>query len=40
MSILYTGKLQFIFSVPQLSIFDPELLCEKKKSTPKDGLIS
>ena len=39
MSILYTGKLQFIFSVPQLSIFDPELLCEKKKSTPKDGLI-
>ena len=29
MSTLYTGKLQFIFSVSQLSIFDPELLCEK-----------
>ena len=40
MSTLYTGKLQFIFSVPQLSIFDPELLFEKQKSTPKDGLIS
>ena len=32
-------KLQFIFSVPQLSIFDPELLFKKQKSTPKDGLI-
>ena len=36
---LYSGKLQFIFSVPQLSIFDPELLFEKQKPTPKDGLI-
>ena len=40
MSTLYTGELQFIFSVPQLSIFDPELLFEKQKSTPEDGLIS
>ena len=39
MSTLYTAKLQFIFSVPQLSIFDPELLFEKQKSTPQDGLI-
>ena len=39
MNTLYSGKLQFIFSAPQLSIFDPELLFEKKKSTPKDGLI-
>lgn len=30
MSTLYSGKLQFIFSVPQLSIFDPELLFESK----------
>lgn len=30
MSTLYRAKLQFIFSVPQLSIFGPELLCEKK----------
>ena len=29
MSTLYSAKLQFIFSVPQLSIFDPELLFEK-----------
>ena len=36
---LYRGKLQFIFSVPQLSIFDPELLFEKQKSTPEDGLM-
>lgn len=40
MSTLYTGNLQFIFSVPQLSIFDPELLFEKQKSTPEDGLMS
>ena len=40
MSTLYSGKLQFIFSVPQLSIFDPEWLFEKKKSTPEDGLMS
>ena len=40
MSTLYTGKLQFIFSAPQLSIFNPELLLEKKKSTLKDGLMS
>ena len=40
MSTLYTGKLQFIFSVAQLSIFDPELLFEKQKSTPEDGLMS
>ena len=40
MSTLYSGELQFIFSAPQLSIFDPELLCEKKKSTPEDGLMS
>ena len=40
MSILYTGKLQFIFSVPQLSIFDPKLLFEKQKSTLEDGLMS
>ena len=33
-------KLQFIFSVPQLSIFDPELLFEKQKSTLEDGLMS
>ena len=39
MSTLYSAELQFIFSVPQLSIFNPELLCEKQKSTPKDGLI-
>jgi len=39
MSTLYTGKLQFIFSVHQLSIFDPELLFEKQKSTPEDGLM-
>mgnify|MGYP002873337256 FL=1 len=39
MSTLYSGKPKFIFSIPQLSIFDPELLCEKQKSTPKDGLI-
>lgn len=39
MSTLYTGKLQFITSAPQLSIFDPELLCEKQKSTPEDGLM-
>ncbi|EID27752.1 hypothetical protein HMPREF1048_0975 [Streptococcus mitis SK575] len=37
---LYSSKLQFIFSVPQLSIFNPELLFEKKKSTPEDGLMS
>ena len=29
MNTLYTGKLQFIFSVPQLSIFDPKLLFEQ-----------
>ena len=29
MSTLYSGELQFIFSVPQLSIFDPELLFEQ-----------
>ena len=40
MSTLYTGKLQFITSAPQLSIFNPELLLEKKKSTPEDGLMS
>ena len=40
MSTLYSGKLHFIFSAPQLSIFDPELLFEKKKSTPEDGLMS
>ena len=40
MSTLYSAKLQFIFSAPQLSIFDPELLCEKKKSTLEDGLMS
>ena len=39
MSTLYSGKHKFIFSVPQLSIFDPELLFEKQKSTPKDGLM-
>ena len=39
MSTLYTGKLRFITSAPQLSIFDPELLFEKQKSTPKDGLM-
>ena len=39
MNTLYTGELQFIFSVPQLSIFNPELLFEKQKSTPKDGLM-
>jgi len=39
MSTLYSGKPQFIFSAPQLSIFDPELLFEKQKSTPKDGLM-
>ena len=39
MSTLYSGELQVIFSVPQLSIFDPELLFEKQKSTPEDGLI-
>ena len=32
---LYTGKLQFIFSAPQLSIFDPELLFEKQKIHPE-----
>ncbi len=37
---LYSGKVQFIFSVPQLSIFNPELLFEKQKSTPEDGLMS
>ena len=37
---LYSGKLQFVSSAPQLSIFDPELLFEKQKSTPKDGLMS
>ena len=40
MSTLYSGKPKFIFSVPQLSIFDPEWLYQKKKSTPEDGLIS
>ena len=40
MSTLYSGELQFIFSVPQLSIFDPELLFEKQKSTLEDGLMS
>jgi len=30
MSTLYSGELQFITSAPQLSIFDPELLFEKK----------
>jgi len=29
MSTLYTGKLQFITSAPQLSIFNPELLFEQ-----------
>ena len=40
MSTLYSCELQFIFSVPQLSIFDPELLFEKQKSTLEDGLMS
>ena len=40
MSTLYTDKLQFITSDPQLSIFDPELLFEKQKSTLEDGLMS
>ena len=39
MSTLYSGKPQFIFSAPQLSVFDPELLFEKQKSTPEDGLM-
>ena len=30
MSTLYSAKLRFVFSAPQLSIFDPELLFEKK----------
>ncbi|MEL0344772.1 hypothetical protein WKI17_02155 [Streptococcus pneumoniae] len=37
---LYSGKPQFIFSVPQLSIFDPELLFEKQKSTRQTGGLS
>ena len=40
MSILYSGKREFISSAPQLSIFDPELLFEKYQSTSKDGLMS
>ena len=37
MSTLYTGKLN-LSSV--FNCLDPELLFEKQKSTPKDGLIS
>ena len=35
----YTLVNSNLSSVPQPSIFDPELLFEKQKSTPKDGLV-